>query len=186
MPSRLKRSLKTRLDQNPRHGLNTDPITKTSRGADRSSRCNTGPQRGECWLGELGHTWPSPTPHSPNHPIWPPTAPRPPRNVRLIGGIRSHLVSSKFIVIGPMFGHVSVWPMYALVSPATLPTQRCHPRFLNESLTERRDKYQRLQLGGFSPQSNKTFMVGFLAVVFGVFWPRVHVETLLRTRFTHC
>ena len=52
--------------------------------------------------------------------------------MRLNGGIRSHLVSSKFIVIGPVFGHVSVWPMCALVSqPFHIPPP--YPRPAGES-----------------------------------------------------
>ena len=42
-------------------------------------------------------------PATPKSPKLAPDGPRgPPRNVRLIGGIRSHLVSSKTIVIGPI------------------------------------------------------------------------------------
>ena len=59
--------------------------------------------------------------------IWPPAAPGPPQKCAAHRGIRSHLVSSKFIVIGPMFGHVSVWPMYALISPAGLVRDRSGP-----------------------------------------------------------
>ena len=47
--------------------------------------------------------------------------------MRLIGGIRSHLGSSKFIISEPMFSHLSVWPMYALISPASARLSRPVP-----------------------------------------------------------
>ena len=57
-------------------------------------------------------------PPPPKSPNLVPDGPRtPPRNVRLIGGIRSQLVSSELIVMGPVFVNFSAWPMYALISP---------------------------------------------------------------------
>ena len=52
--------------------------------------------------------------------IFGPPGPRDPLQILgRIGGRKSPLVSSKSVVIGPKFGQKTVWPMYALVYPAT-------------------------------------------------------------------
>ena len=51
-----------------------------------------------------------------NCSIWPPNAPGPRTNVRVIGGIRSHTVSSNSIIIGPIICNVSVCNCQAVFS----------------------------------------------------------------------
>ena len=58
-----------------------------------------------------------PTPQLKNS-IFGPAGPRDPlRILGRIGGNRSPLFPSKSVVIGPIFGQKTVWPMYALVYP---------------------------------------------------------------------
>ena len=60
-----------------------------------------------------------PPPPQLKNSIFRPPRPRDPLQILgRIGGIKSPLVSSKSVVIGPMFGQKTVWPMYALVYPA--------------------------------------------------------------------
>ena len=73
-------------------------------------------------MGDLNRTdfifWGGFPPHPPQLPNLAPDGPRiPPEMCSSSGGIRSHLGSSIFIVIGPMVRHFPGWPMYAKISP---------------------------------------------------------------------
>ena len=66
-----------------------------------------GPRAGEI-TAYMSHPIPQPPP--PKSPNLAPDGPGlPPGKVRLIEGIRSHVVSAKFVVTGPMFCQFSVW-----------------------------------------------------------------------------
>ena len=56
--------------------------------------------------------------------VWPPGPRDPLQNLGRIGGNRSPLFPSKSVVIGPIFGQKTVWPMYALVYPGPGPAAR--------------------------------------------------------------